>query len=110
MDMFGFDLVSVMGMVVGGVNIVVFIMGCGSCFGCKFSFFFKIVMNILMFLRFELDMDFNVGIILDGEFVELVGERIFVRILEVVSGVVIKSEELGIGDEEFIFWIIGFVF
>jgi altronate hydrolase len=59
----------------------------------------------------EDDMDLNAGTILDGEeSIAQVGERIFEAILATASGERTKSEEAGIGDEEFAPWPLGPVF
>jgi altronate hydrolase len=56
------------------------------------------------------DMDLNCGEILDGgATVEEMGRRIFQRMLEVASGTLTKSEEIGLGDEEFTPWQLGAV-
>ena len=56
------------------------------------------------------DMDINCGDIVDGDAtVESKGEEIFRRILAVASGEPSKSEELGLGDNEFVPWQIGAV-
>jgi len=61
-----------------------------------------------MFRRMEEDMDINAGTILEGtETVADVGERIFEEILAVASGKRTKSEQLGMGDEEFVPWVVG---
>ncbi len=55
-------------------------------------------------------MDINCGEILDGAAsVDEMGERIFQRMLEVASGSLTKSEEIGLGDEEFTPWQLGAV-
>ena len=43
----------------------------------------------------------------EGTSVEAVGRQIFDEILDVASGKKTKSEQHGIGDEEFVPWIIG---
>jgi len=51
------------------------------------------------------DIDINCGAILDGDAtVEEVGEQIFQRILATASGERTKSEQLGVGDDEFMPW------
>jgi altronate hydrolase len=56
------------------------------------------------------DMDINCGPIADGEAsVEEIGRQIFELVLATASGKKTKSEELGIGDEEFTPWQIGAV-
>lgn len=107
MDTPGFDPPSVTGMVAGGANVVVFTTGRGSCFGCKPTPSIKVATNTPMYRRMEDDMDFNAGVVLEGQSVEQVGEAMFHEILAVASGKKTKSEQLGLGDEEFVPWTIG---
>ena len=107
MDTPGYDPVSVTGLVAGGCNVVVFTTGRGSCFGCKPVPSIKVATNTPMYERMVSDMDINAGVILDGVPVEEVGRQIFEKILAVASGEKTKSEEQGIGDEEFAPWNIG---
>ena len=107
MDTPGYDPVSVTGLVAGGANIVVFTTGRGSCFGCKPAPSIKVATNTPMYERMRDDMDLNAGVILDGVSVQEVGRQIFEEILAVASGKKTKSEQLGIGDEEFVPWIVG---
>ncbi len=107
MDTPGFDPYSVTGMVAGGANVVVFTTGRGSCYGCKPSPSIKIATNTPMYDRMIDDMDINAGTILTGKTVEEVGRDIFEQILEVASGKKTKSEQHGIGDEEFVPWAVG---
>ena len=107
MDTPGYDPSSVVGMVAGGANIVVFTTGRGSCFGCKPAPSIKVATNSEMYHRMKSDMDLNAGEILNGETIEQVGTEIFEEMIRVASGKQTKSEELGYGDEEFIPWIVG---
>jgi len=108
MDTPGLDPVSVTGIVAGGANVVAFTTGRGSCFGFKPTPVVKIASNTAMYERMRDDMDVNAGTILSqGRSVEEVGEEIFARILAVASGQRPKSEQLGLGDEEFQPWILG---
>ena len=107
MDSPGFDPCSITGMVASGANMVVFTTGRGSCYGCKPVPSLKIATNSPMYHRLESDMDINAGQILDGRTVAGVGEEIFETILAVASGQLTKSEQLGVGDEEFVPWLIG---
>ncbi|RIK81305.1 MAG: galactonate dehydratase [Planctomycetota bacterium] len=107
MDTPGYDPPSVTGMVAGGANVVVFTTGRGSCFGCKPTPSIKLATNTPMFERMRDDMDLNAGEILIGRSVADVGREIFEEILAVASGKKTKSEQLGIGDEEFVPWIVG---
>ncbi|MBI1247489.1 altronate dehydratase [bacterium] len=107
MDTPGYDPASVTGMVAGGANIVCFTTGRGSCFGCKPTPSIKIATNTPMYERMIDDMDVNAGSILEGESIVSAGERIFEEILAVASGKPTKSESQGIGDEEFVPWLVG---
>jgi altronate hydrolase len=107
MDSPGFDPASTTGMVAGGANLVVFTTGRGSCFGCKPSPTVKIATNTPMFRRMEADMDLDAGRILTGTPVTDVGQEILQMILDVASGRPTKSEAQGIGDEEFVPWMVG---
>jgi altronate hydrolase len=60
-----------------------------------------------MYERMIDDMDINAGTILSGQSVEEVGREIFEEIIAVASGKQTKSEQHGIGQEEFVPWQIG---
>jgi len=107
MDTPGFDSPSVIGMVAGGANMVVFTTGRGSCFGCKPTPSIKVASNTAMYERMIDDMDINAGEILAGRTLEEVGRDIFEEILAVASGKKTKSEIHGIGEEEFVPWTVG---
>jgi altronate hydrolase len=107
MDTPGFDAVSVTGIVAGGANVVVFTTGRGSCYGCKPTPSIKVASNTPMYERMIGDMDLDAGTILTGRTVEEVGRGIFEEILAVASGKKTKSEQHGIGDDEFVPWNIG---
>jgi altronate hydrolase len=107
MDTPGYDPASVVGLVAGGANMIVFTTGRGSCFGCKPVPSIKVATNTPMYERMIDDMDINAGEILNGQSVEQVGREIFEQILEVASGKQTKSEIHGIGEEEFVPWFVG---
>ncbi|MEE3371823.1 MAG: altronate dehydratase family protein [Planctomycetota bacterium] len=107
MDTPGFDPPSVTGMVAGGANVCVFTTGRGSCFGCKPTPSIKVASNSPMFERMRDDMDIDAGTVLSGRTVEQVGAEIYDKILAVASGEQPKSEQHGIGDEEFVPWVVG---
>ena len=107
MDTPGFDPPSVTGMVAGGANVVVFTTGRGSCFGCKPTPSIKVATNTAMYERMIDDMDINAGQVLEGKSVDQLGREMFEEILEVASGKQTKSEQHGIGDEEFVPWTVG---
>lgn len=107
MDTPGFDPASVTGMVAGGANLIAFTTGRGSCFGFKPVPSFKIASNSNLFHRLSDDMDFNAGRLLEGDTLERLGRELFEGLLEVASGRPTCSERLGIGDEEFVPWLVG---
>jgi altronate hydrolase len=110
MDSPGYDPASATGQVASGGNVIAFTTGRGSCFGFKPTPSIKIATNSAMYRRMEEDMDINAGTILDGEeTVEQVGQRIFDLVVRVAGGEQSKSEELGMGDNEFVPWQIGAV-
>ncbi|WP_182112204.1 MULTISPECIES: UxaA family hydrolase [unclassified Actinotalea] len=110
MDTPGYDPVSVTGLVAGGSNVVVFTTGRGSVLGCKPSPSIKVATNTQMYLRMAEDMDLNAGRIVDGTAtLEQVGQEILDMILRVASGEQTVSEQLDLGQDEFIPWQLGTV-
>ncbi|MEM9586060.1 MAG: altronate dehydratase family protein [Planctomycetota bacterium] len=107
MDSPGFDPASVTGKVAGGANLILFTTGRGSCFGCKPSPVIKIATNTPMYETMADDMDLNAGEIIEGQSVEAVGDRFFEYALRVASGEKTSSEQLGVGDHEFVPWTVG---
>jgi altronate hydrolase len=92
------------------VNVVCFTTGRGSVFGCKPVPSIKLATNTELATSMPEDMDINAGVIVDGTAtVEEVGREIFERILAVASGEKTASEELDIGQDEFIPWQFGTV-
>lgn len=107
MDSPGFDPSSVTGKVAGGANLVMFTTGRGSCFGCKPTPVIKVATNTPMYNKMTDDMDLNAGTILDGESVQAVGDEFFEFALKVASGLQTRSEQLDMGDHEFVPWTVG---
>lgn len=107
MDTPGYDPVSITGMMAGGANLVVFATGRGSCYGCKPVPSIKIASNTPMYERMIDDMDVDAGRVLSDRTVDEVGREIFEEILAVAGGKKTKSEQHGMGDEEFIPWTVG---
>jgi altronate hydrolase len=108
MDTPGYDPVSMTGLVAGGCNLAVFTTGRGSAYGCKPTPCLKVASNSVLYRHQEEDMDVNAGAILDGTgTVESVGREIFERLLGMASGEKTKSEQCGLGDEEFAPWMLG---
>ncbi|MEA3117294.1 MAG: altronate hydrolase [Paraburkholderia sp.] len=108
MDAPGYDPMGATGQIASGANLVLFTTGRGSCFGAKPAPSIKLATNTKMYARMVDDMDINCGDIMDGETtVEQKGREIFEMIIEVASGGKSKSEALGVGNEEFVPWMIG---
>ena len=108
MDAPGYDPMGATGQIAGGANLVAFTTGRGSCFGAKPSPSIKLATNSPMYRRMQDDMDINCGEIMDGmSSVAQKGAEIFEMVLRVASGAKSKSEILGIGNEEFVPWMIG---
>jgi altronate hydrolase len=107
MDGPGYDPANVTGLVASGANLIAFTTGRGSCFGFKPVPSFKIASNTSLFERMREDMDFNAGSVIEGHSLQSVGHELFVRLLAAASGEKTCSEQLGIGDEEFVPWLVG---
>jgi altronate hydrolase len=108
MDAPGYDPMGATGQIASGANLIAFTTGRGSCFGAKPAPCIKIATNTDMFNRMHDDMDINCGPIMDGDAtIEQKGQEIFEAIINVSSGQRSRSELLGVGDEEFVPWMIG---
>jgi altronate hydrolase len=108
MDTPGYDAVSMTGLVAGGCNMGVFTTGRGSVYGLKPMPCIKVATNTPLYKRMPDDIDLNAGTILDGtETIEMVGRRIFEKIIAAASGEKTRSEQAGVGDEEFAPWQLG---
>jgi altronate hydrolase len=110
MDTPGYDPVSVTGIVAGGATVVCFTTGRGSVLGGRPTPVIKLATNTEMFERMSEDMDLNCGRVVDGTAtLSEVGDEIFERIIAVASGERTVSEELDLGQDEFIPWQLGTV-
>ncbi|HEY6549047.1 MAG TPA: altronate dehydratase family protein [Vicinamibacteria bacterium] len=107
MDTPGHDPVSITGLVAGGCNVICFTTGRGSVFGCKPVPSIKLATNSDLYRRMSDDMDIDCGVILEGTPLETVGRQVFEQVIAVASGRKSKSEEAGVGEEEFAPWTIG---
>jgi len=95
-------------MVAGGANVICFSTGRGSVYGCKPVPSIKLATNDAMYRRMQDDMDINCGDVIEKDTsIEEMGEHIFNFILKVASGTKTKSELNGIGEDEFVPWVIG---
>ncbi len=110
MDSPGYDPVAATGQIASGANLICFTTGRGSMFGSKPAPTLKLASNTAMYERLQDDMDINCGTILDGQHsVQEMGQIIFDAILSHASGEPTCSEQLGLGDHEFIPWHLGVV-
>jgi altronate hydrolase len=110
MDTPGYDPVSATGQVAGGANLICFTTGRGSTYGCKPTPSLKIATNNSLFKRMGMDMDFNAGEIVEGrQSVAAAGQALFELMLATASGRATRSEEHGMGDNEFVPWQLGAV-
>lgn len=110
MDSPGYDPVATTGQIASGANLICFTTGRGSMFGSKPAPTIKLASNTPMYERLRDDMDINCGRVVDGE-IELdgMGRIIFEAMLRAASGERTRSEELGLGDHEFVPWHLGIV-
>ncbi|MGB0659028.1 MAG: UxaA family hydrolase [Mangrovicoccus sp.] len=110
MDSPGYDPASVTGQIAGGCNLVCFTTGRGSAFGSKPAPTLKVASNTVMYEKQTADMDVNAGRVLtEGASVEEVGREIYEYWLRMASGGQSKSEAQGLGDYEFVPWLVGAV-
>ncbi|MEH0111176.1 altronate dehydratase family protein [Tersicoccus sp. MR15.9] len=110
MDSPGYDPVSATGMVAGGANLICFTTGRGSAFGSRPAPTVKLATNRELAIRMAGDMDVDCsGVVEEGRPLEDVAREIYAELLAVASGKQSKSEELGMGGEEFVPWQIGAV-
>ena len=108
MDTPGYDPMSVTGEFAGGATLCAFTTGRGSCFGAVHCPTVKLASNTEMYERMKEDMDINCGQIIDGEkTIEEMGDIIFDKLLAVASGEKSRSEELGVGYDEYVPWPLG---
>jgi altronate hydrolase len=110
MDTPGYDPVSATGQVAGGANLICFTTGRGSTYGCKPTPSLKLASNSALFKRMSMDMDFDCGGIVDGQLsIADAGQKLFELMLATASGQHSRSEEHGMGDNEFLPWQLGAV-
>ncbi|MBT8227110.1 MAG: altronate dehydratase [Dactylosporangium sp.] len=110
MDTPGYDPVSVTGIVAGGATVVCFTTGRGSVLGCRPTPCLKLATSTELYHRMSEDLDLNCGGIVDGTAsLAQTGREIFERIIAVASGERTVSEDLDLGQDEFVPWPIGTV-
>jgi altronate hydrolase len=110
MDTPGYDPVSVTGQIAGGAQLIIFTTGRGSAFGSKPAPTIKLASNSNLYNRMPDDMDLNCGdIVSENTSIESKGDQILDIIVAIASGQKSKSEQLDLGDHEFVPWQIGAV-
>ncbi len=110
MDTPGYDPVSATGQIAGGAQIIVFTTGRGSAFGSKPAPTIKLATSDRLWVQMPDDMDLGCGdIVSAGTPLATKGAEIFEMILSVASGQPTKSENQGLGDNEFVPWQTGAV-
>lgn len=108
MDAPAYAAVSATGQVASGANLLTLTTGTGSTFGAAGVPTVKLVSNSQAFARMEDDLDIDCGPVLDGRAsVQDMGRHVLQRWLAHASGEPTKSEELGVGDNEYVPWPIG---
>ena len=108
MDAPSYEAVSATGQIAAGANLICLTTGQGTGFGALAAPTVKLAGSTALFERLADDLDINCGQVLDGELtIEQMGQRIFDRLLRYASGEQTRSEELGVGENEFVPWPIG---
>jgi len=96
MDSPGQDIEQMVGMVAGGAQIVVFTTGRGTPTGSPIAPCIKVSSNSAMARAMGIDIDLDAGTILSGaETIESMGQRIFEKMRDVISGEETASERGG---------------
>lgn len=96
MDTTGFDVESMIGMIAGGSQIILFTTGRGTPVGTPIAPVIKITGNYQTFKKMPDNIDFNAGTIITGEQTkEKVVEELLKELILVASGKSTKSELLG---------------
>jgi len=96
MDGTAYDVMSNIGMLASGAQIIIFTTGRGTPVGSPIAPVIKVSSNSKTYDLMQENFDINAGVIVDGDGnLESVGEGIFDEVLEVASGKLTRSEILG---------------
>ncbi|MBW1769132.1 MAG: UxaA family hydrolase [Deltaproteobacteria bacterium] len=96
MDGTAYDVMSNIGMLASGAQIIVFSTGRGTPLGSPIAPVIKMSTNSKTYKRMEENFDINAGVIIDGEgTIQSVGRQIFDKVLKVASGELVRAEILG---------------
>jgi altronate hydrolase len=105
MDAPSYEAVSATGQVASGATLICLTTGTGSGFGAALVPTLKLASTTQVFRHLQDDLDLDCGPVLDGQLsVEQMGQRIFDSLLRHASGEKTRSEELGVGENEFVPW------
>ncbi|SFO19417.1 UxaA family hydrolase [Sphingomonas sp. OK281] len=107
MDSPGYDPCSATGQIAAGANLLAFTTGRGSAFGAQPTPCLKLASNAKLARAMAGDIDIDCSVVLDGVPIETVGRQIFDALLATASGRPTKSELLGLGENEFVPWMLG---
>lgn len=106
MDSPSFHVISSIGMVAGGAQLILTTTGRGSTLGLPIAPVIKVASNTVTYDKMRENIDINAGVLLDGgESVESLGEKILTEIIDVASGNLTKTEILG--HREFALYTVG---
>ena len=93
----GNDLVAATSLAASGAHIVLFTTGRGTPFACPVPTM-KISSNSRLAGKKDNWIDFNAGVVAEGESLDIAGQRLFEEVVKIASGKKVKSEEVGFHD------------
>lgn len=93
----GNDLVAATSLAASGAHIVLFTTGRGTPFACPVPTM-KISSNSRLAGKKDNWIDFNAGVVAEGESLDIAGQRLFEEVVKIASGKKVKSEEAGFHD------------
>lgn len=93
----GNDLVAATALAASGAHIVLFTTGRGTPFACPVPTM-KISSNSNLANKKDNWIDFNAGVVAEGESLDVTGQRLFDEVVAIASGKQVKSEEAGFHD------------
>lgn len=93
----GNDLVAATALAASGAHIVLFTTGRGTPFACPVPTM-KISSNSNLASKKNNWIDFNAGVVAEGEDLDVTGQRLFDEVVAVASGKQVKSEKAGFHD------------
>ena len=93
----GNDLVAATALAASGAHIVLFTTGRGTPFACPVPTM-KISSNSRLADKKDNWIDFNAGVVAEGENLDVTGQRLFDEVVAIASGKEVKSEKAGFHD------------